>query len=65
MNSGKNEKNTGPVLKCSFCDKNQEEVYKLIAGSGALICNECVRLCTELLQIDSQKEVSGPQVEVP
>lgn len=35
------------LLCCSFCDKSQEEVRKLIQGSKALICDECVELCIE------------------
>ena len=36
-------------LRCSFCGKTQNEVDKLIAGEGAYICNECVRLCTDII----------------
>ncbi len=36
-------------LKCSFCGKSQEQVRKLIAGPGVYICDECVDLCTEIL----------------
>ena len=36
-------------LQCSFCDKKQDEVVKLIAGPGVYICNECVGSCTEAL----------------
>lgn len=32
-----------PVLKCSFCGKQQREVKKLIAGPGVYICNECIK----------------------
>lgn len=41
----KNEKK----LHCSFCGKAQEEVKKLIAGPNLLICNECIELCSEIL----------------
>ena len=37
-------------IHCSFCGKSQGEVYRLIAGHGAWICNECVELCTILLE---------------
>ena len=37
------------VLYCSFCGKNQDEVTKLIAGPTVFICNECVRLCEQIL----------------
>ena len=38
--------------RCSFCDKGQEEVSRLIVSptkSGACICNECVELCNDIL----------------
>jgi len=39
------------LLKCTFCGKKQDQVRRLIAGPGALcICDECVGLCTELLE---------------
>ncbi|MEI3376731.1 MAG: ATP-dependent Clp protease ATP-binding subunit ClpX [Coriobacteriales bacterium] len=37
-------------LRCSFCGKTQNEVDKLIAGEGVYICNECVRLCTDIIE---------------
>ena len=36
-------------LKCSFCDKNQKEIAKLIAGPDVYICNECVELCHDII----------------
>ncbi len=35
---------------CSFCGKAQEEVYRLIAGPGVYICNECIELCMDILE---------------
>lgn len=40
---------TGKVLSCSFCGKSQFEVVKLIAGPSIFICNECVSLCSNIL----------------
>ena len=37
------------LLKCSFCGHSQKQVRKLIAGPGVYICDECVVLCTEIL----------------
>ncbi len=37
-------------ISCSFCGKTQDEVYRLIAGPGVYICNECIELCTEILE---------------
>jgi ATP-dependent Clp protease ATP-binding subunit ClpX len=35
---------------CSFCGKNQDQVHRLIAGpNDVYICDECVRLCNEIL----------------
>ena len=34
---------------CDFCGKKRDEVHKLIVGSDASICNECVSLCTNIL----------------
>ena len=36
-------------VRCSFCGKRQEEVSRIIAGSGVYICNECVHLCMSIL----------------
>ena len=36
-------------LRCSFCGKAQNEVNKLIAGQGVFICDECVKICNEIL----------------
>ncbi|MBQ3061699.1 MAG: ATP-dependent Clp protease ATP-binding subunit ClpX [Lachnospiraceae bacterium] len=36
-------------LRCSFCNKSQEQVRKLIAGNGVYICDECVDTCAEII----------------
>ncbi len=36
-------------IKCSFCDKTQDQVKRLVAGPGVFICNECIELCSALL----------------
>ncbi|MGW5359314.1 ClpX C4-type zinc finger protein, partial [Actinopolymorpha pittospori] len=47
------------LLKCSFCRKNQKQVRKLIAGPvGVYICDECVVLCTELVEEEELAESS-------
>ena len=40
------------ALICSFCDKSQRDVRKLIAGPSVFICDECVKLCMEILTSD-------------
>ena len=37
-------------LRCSFCGKSQEQVRKLIAGPNVYICDECVGLCTDIVE---------------
>ncbi len=40
-------------IRCSFCGRSQDQVEKLIAGNGAFICNECVRLCQSIIAEDA------------
>ncbi|MBI5374112.1 MAG: ATP-dependent Clp protease ATP-binding subunit ClpX [Candidatus Schekmanbacteria bacterium] len=41
---------------CSFCNKSQGEVKKLIAGPSAFICDECIELCSEIIEKDLGEE---------
>ena len=41
---------------CSFCNKSQSEVKKLIAGPSAFICDECIELCSEIIEKDLVEE---------
>lgn len=43
-------------LFCSFCGKNQQEVKKLIAGPAVYICDECIQLCSEIIEEESIKD---------
>lgn len=43
-------------LFCSFCGKNQQEVKKLIAGPAVYICDECIQLCSEIIDEESTKD---------
>ena len=38
-----------PQRKCSFCERQEAEVKKMIAGTDAYICNECVKYCSDIL----------------
>ena len=42
------------AICCSFCGKAQDEVYRLIAGPGVYICNECIELCMDILEDGAQ-----------
>ncbi len=48
-------------LFCSFCGKNQKEVKKLIAGPAVYICDECIQLCSEIIEEESEKNVEGSE----
>lgn len=54
-------------LKCSFCGKNQEQVKRLIAGPGAYICDECIELCSEIIEdeFDGKTEVENKDLPKP
>ncbi len=45
---------------CSFCEKSQREVKKLIAGRDVYICDECITLCNEIIAEEEQKSTTGP-----
>ncbi len=40
------------VIRCSFCGKTQDQVGRLIAGTGSYICDECVRVCMSIIDED-------------
>jgi ATP-dependent Clp protease ATP-binding subunit ClpX len=51
------KKDTGDeVLRCSFCNKSQREVKKLIAGPTVFICDECVDICLDIIAEDRMLE---------
>jgi len=48
--------NDNDNLFCSFCGKNQKEVKKLIAGPAVYICDECIQLCSEIIEEEKEQE---------
>lgn len=65
MANEKDSKKT--VLTCSFCDKSQDQVKKLIAGPEVNICDECIAACQTVLQeelssidLDSNEKLPTP-----
>lgn len=54
-------------LKCSFCGKSQDQVRKLVAGPGVYICDECIELCTEIVEeeLGSEEELELKDVPKP
>ncbi|MDR1885990.1 MAG: ATP-dependent Clp protease ATP-binding subunit ClpX [Synergistaceae bacterium] len=51
-------------VRCSFCGKNQDEVPKLIAGSSAYICTDCVQLCNMIMR-DEADAAGSPATPLP
>ncbi|MFN7961713.1 MAG: ATP-dependent Clp protease ATP-binding subunit ClpX [Thermoanaerobaculia bacterium] len=57
--------NGDEVLRCSFCNKSQREVKKLIAGPTVFICDECVDICLDIIaedrMLEQQQDTSLPK----
>ena len=50
-------KNSGNDVRCSFCNKTQDQVRKLIAGpAGVYICDECIEICSDILDEEFDEE---------
>ena len=45
------------LTMCSFCGKSHSEVKKLIAGPGVYICNECIEVCSTILEKELTEDV--------
>jgi len=53
------------VLRCSFCNKDQNDVRKLIAGPTVFICDECVEVCNDIIADDNRFESRGARSTLP
>ncbi len=49
-----NKNDDKKTLRCSFCHKTQDQVRKLIAGPNVYICDECIDLCSEIIEEEFQ-----------
>lgn len=52
-------------LKCSFCGKYQDQVKRLIAGPGVYICDECIELCSEIIDEELGEDLEVELKNVP
>ena len=52
---------SGEVLRCSFCNKSQRDVKKLIAGPTVYICDECVDICLDIIAEDRVLDQAKPE----
>ncbi|TAM56917.1 MAG: ATP-dependent Clp protease ATP-binding subunit ClpX [Acidobacteria bacterium] len=53
------------LLRCSFCNKSQREVRKLIAGPNVYICDECVDICLDIIAEDRAREARESRRSLP
>jgi ATP-dependent Clp protease ATP-binding subunit ClpX len=59
------KKPEGEGLKCSFCNKSQRDVRKLIAGPTVYICDECVDICLDIIAEEKETEETDGRVRLP
>ena len=59
------QSNPGEEKTCSFCGKSAEYARRLIAGPGVYICDECVKVCGQILAEDENDIAAGFTGEVP
>ena len=50
---------------CSFCGRGQSQVEKIVAGTSVRICNECIKLCNDVLAEEEGKAVPWENSEIP
>ncbi len=60
-----NDNRASRVTRCSFCDKPQSQVRRIIAGNGVYICNECVALCQEIIDEDMMADPRFDNSKLP
>lgn len=61
----KNNEQQGKTLRCSFCGKNQDQVKQLIAGHGVFICDECITLCSNIINDEVIDAYTEQHEEMP
>lgn len=58
-------KNSDDKVRCSFCNKTQDQVRKLIAGpAGVYICDECVDICADIIEEEYEDEPDVEEMEI-
>lgn len=54
----------GDKIRCSFCNKTEDQVRKLIAGPGGVyICDECIDICSEIIEEELEEEFEEEEAE--
>jgi hypothetical protein len=60
----KSESGEAPTqLRCSFCNKTEDAVAKLVTGPAVCICDECVEVCHHIVAEDLKREASKESVD--
>ncbi|MCM1174173.1 MAG: ATP-dependent Clp protease ATP-binding subunit ClpX [Blautia sp.] len=58
-------RNSDDRVRCSFCNKTQDQVRKMIAGPGGVyICDECVDICADIIEEEYEEEVETEETEI-
>lgn len=58
-------RNSDDKVRCSFCNKTQDQVRKMIAGPGSVyICDECVDICADIIEEEYEEEVEAEETEI-
>ena len=58
-------KNSDDRVRCSFCNKTQDQVRKMIAGpAGVYICDECVDICADIIEEEYEEEPEVEEMEI-
>lgn len=52
------------MARCSFCNKTQDQVRKLIAGPNAYICDECIDICAEIIDEEFENEAYNEDIHL-
>ena len=59
-------KNSGIDFRCSFCNKSQDQVKKIIAGpAGVYICDECIEICSDILEEEFDQDTEDNAEATP
>lgn len=59
-------KNSGSDVRCSFCNKSQDQVKKMIAGpAGVYICDECIEICSDILEEEFDQDTGDTAEATP
>ena len=58
-------RNSDDKVRCSFCNKTQDQVKKLIAGpAGVYICDECVDICADIIEEEYEEDPEVEEMEI-